>query len=166
MLGGTGGRCYVKGHVRLVRVSHLESIFLRDFLFDFVPTVEKAYLRRWSGNTDTVSFAYLAAVDGGSLGGKRTRRISRTTAKGDNRFELFRYGPQQTKAEAGRVKPFLSSAPSCAILLWRGSLCTVHPEPGTCDGAIWNWITNDGDGGSTRLDIVGGVGGVGGGRGM
>lgn len=34
---------------------------------------------------------------------------------------------------------------------------------GNCDGAIWNWITNDGDGGSTRLDIVGGVGG---GRGM
>lgn len=44
MLSGTGGCCYVKGHVRLVRVSHLESIFLRDFLFDFVPTVESESL--------------------------------------------------------------------------------------------------------------------------
>lgn len=61
MLGGTGGRCYVKGHVRLVRVSHLESIFLRDFLFDFVPTVEKANLCCWSGNTDTVWLAYLGS---------------------------------------------------------------------------------------------------------
>lgn len=65
-------------------------------------------------------------LSGGSLGRKRTRRISRTTAKGDDRFELFRYGPQQTKAEAGGAKPFLSSAPSCAILLWRGGEAHVQ----------------------------------------